>query len=284
MFATPFKAARGRVRSDFLGTLGLALVLLVVFCGIFGTSLAPHDPLKISIPDRLQGPSAEHFFGTDKLGRDVFSRILAGSAFALQIGILSVGLSAVIGTILGLIAGYGPRYLDNTLLLVFDATFSFPTVILGLAFVTLFGASNSTFMILVIVFLTPAYARLVRTATLTIATTDYVAAIRSLGASPLRTMWFHVLPNVIGPVVIVACMDVPSIIALEAGMTYLGVGIPPPAPSWGRILEEGTGSIREAPWIVLAGGLPIVLATLGFTFFGEYLRERFDPKRRAIRR
>lgn len=270
-------------RNDPLGLLGLILVVFIIFCGLFGAALAPYDPFKIAVPDRLLPPSAEHLFGTDKLGRDVFSRVLAGSFFALQIGILTVAISVVAGVALGLIAGYGPRILDNALLLVFDATYSFPTVILGLAFVTLFGASNVTLMALVVLFLTPAYARLIRSGTLSAKTADYVLAIRSLGASPLRILAVHILPNVIGPVVIVACMDVPGIIALEAGLTFLGLGVPPPAPSWGRILEEGTGSIREAPWIVLAGGLPIVLATLGFTFFGESLRERLDPKRRTGR-
>lgn len=283
MFATLSKTLSDMARNDPLGFMGLILVALLLLCGLFGSYLAPYDPFKIAIPDRLLPPSPTHLFGTDKLGRDVFSRVLAGSAFALQIGIVSVAISVVAGVVLGLIAGYGPRFVDNALILIFDATYSFPTVILGLAFVTLFGASNVTLMALVILFLTPAYARLVRSGTLAAKSADYVMAIRSLGARPSRILGIHILPNVIGPVMIVACMDVPGIIALEAGLTYLGLGVPPPAPSWGRILEEGTGSIREAPWIVLAGGLPIVLATLGFTFLGESLRERIDPKRRTGR-
>ena len=276
MFATLSDFAR---RSP-LGFLGLLLVALIVFCGLFGSWLAPYDPFKLAVPDRLQAPSLVHLFGTDKLGRDVFSRVLAGSAYALRIGIVSVLVAMVLGVVLGLIAGYGSRLVDNILLLLFDSTYSFPTVILGLAMVTLFGASSVTLMALVIIFLTPAYARLVRTSTLSAKSADYILGIRSLGASKLRILALHILPNVIGPVIVVACMDVPSIIALEAGLTYLGLGVPPPAPSWGRILEEGTGSIRQAPWIVLAGGLPIVMATLGFTFLGEALRERLDPRRR----
>ncbi|HMS94035.1 MAG TPA: ABC transporter permease [Tabrizicola sp.] len=268
-------------RRDPLGFIGLVLVLLILFCGVFGPWLAPYSISKIDVPSRLMAPSWEHLMGTDKLGRDVFSRVLAGSALALQIGIVTVGLSVLIGTALGLIAGYGPRWLDSVLILIFDTTYSFPTVILGLALVTLFGPSTVTLMGLVMLFLIPAYARLVRTSTLAAKSSDYVLALRSLGASPLRIVAVHVLPNVIGPVIIVACMDVPAIIALEAGLTYLGLGVPPPAPSWGRILEEGTGSIREAPWIVFAGGLPIILATLGFTFLGESLRDRLDPKRKG---
>lgn len=283
MFATLSNSLRDMARNDPLGVLGLILVVVVIFCGLFGSTLAPFDPFKIAVPDRLLPPSAEHLFGTDKLGRDVFSRVLAGSALALQIGIVSVGIAVVCGIVLGLVAGYGPRWLDNLLLLVFDATYSFPTVILGIAFVTLFGASTTTLMALVILFLTPAYGRLIRSGTLSAKTADYVLAIRSLGASPARILGLHILPNVVGPVIIVACMDVPGIIALEAGLTYLGLGVPPPAPSWGRILEEGTGSIREAWWIVVAGGLPIIIATLGFTFLGESMRERIDPKRRTGR-
>jgi peptide/nickel transport system permease protein len=268
-------------RRDPLGFTGLLLVAMILFAGLFGSWLAPYSPSKIDVPARLLAPSWEHPMGTDKLGRDVFSRVLAGSALALQIGMVTVGLSVVIGTVMGLIAGYGPRWLDSVLLLIFDTTYSFPTVILGLALVTLFGPSTTTLMGLVMLFLIPAYARLVRSSTLAAKGADYVLALRSMGASSGRILGIHILPNVIGPVIIVACMDVPAIIALEAGLTYLGLGVPPPAPSWGRILEEGTGSIREAPWIVVAGGLPIILATLGFTFLGEALRDRLDPKRKG---
>ncbi len=268
-------------RRDPLGFIGLVLVALILFAGLFGGWLAPYSPSRIDVPARLLAPSWEHVMGTDKLGRDVFSRVLAGSALALQIGIVTVGLSMVIGTVFGLVAGFGPRWLDSLLLLIFDTTYSFPTVILGLALVTLFGPSTTTLMGLIMLFLIPSYARLVRSSTLAAKGADYVLALRSIGASPLRILGVHVLPNVIGPVIIVACMDVPAIIALEAGLTYLGLGVPPPAPSWGRILEEGTASIREAPWIVMAGGLPIILATLGFTFLGESLRDRLDPKRKG---
>jgi peptide/nickel transport system permease protein len=129
---------------------------------------------------------------------------------------------------------------------------------------------------------TPAYARLIRTATLAAKNTEYVLAIRSLGTSPVRILLVHILPNIIGPLFIIASMDIPSVIALEAGLTYLGMGIPPPAPSWGRILQEGFTAIRDAPWIVIAGGFPLILTTLGFTFLGESLRDLLDPRLRRI--
>lgn len=280
----PLTAFTAWARANQIGCFGLFLVIGILVCGVFGHWLAPYDPFKIQVSARLLPPSLEHLLGTDKLGRDVFSRVLVGSRLALNVGVLSIGISIVLGSGLGLVAGYAPRWLDNLLLLVFDSVYSFPTIILGLALVTLLGPSTSTLIGLVIVYQTPAYARLVRSSTLGAKTAEYVLAIRSLGASPARILFVHILPNIIGPVLIVACMDVPAIIALEAGLTFLGMGVPPPAPSWGRILEEGLTSIAVAPWIVIAGGAPIILATLGFTFFGESLRDLLDPKLRGAAR
>ena len=223
------------------------------------------------MPDKFQAPSLTHLMGTDNLGRDIFSRIIAGSRIALTVGISTIAIALVLGMTLGLIAGYGPRWLDNLLMLLFDSIYSFPTVILGLTVVTLLGASVTTLMLVVIVIQTPAYARLTRTATLTIKNSEYIQAIESLGASKLRIIFVHLLPNVVGPLLIVASMDIPSVVTLEAGLTYLGMGIPPPAPSWGRTLQEGYTLIQVAPWIVISGGIPLIITTLGFTFLGECL-------------
>jgi len=271
-----------RISDDPMGAVGLFLVLIVVFCGIFGPWITPFDPLKINVPDKFQAPSFTHLMGTDNLGRDIFSRVIAGSRIALTIGISTIAIALVLGLILGLVAGYGPRWLDNLLMLIFDSIYSFPTVILGLTVVTLLGASVTTLVLVVIVIQTPAYARLTRTATLTIKNSEYIQAIESLGASKLRIIFLHILPNVVGPLLIVASMDIPSVVALEAGLTYLGMGIPPPAPSWGRILQEGYALIRVAPWIVVAGGIPLIITTLGFTFLGESLRDNLDPKLRRM--
>ncbi len=289
------RAAR-RVRSDPLGLLGLLLVLLVLFCAAFGPALAPYNPFKIRVSDRYLEPSVlqlfgaadkgqavlSHVFGTDNLGRDVFSRVLTGTQIALGVGAGSIAIALVIGLVLGLVAGYGPRWIDNLLLLLFDSIYSFPTVMLGLTVMTLLGPSIGVLMLVVVVIQTPAYARLIRTATLSTKSSEYVLAIRSLGGSPGRILLVHILPNIIGPLFIIASIDIPSVIALEAGLTYLGLGIPPPTPSWGRILQEGFDSIRDAPWIVVAGGIPLILTTLGFTFLGEALRDLLDPKLRRI--
>ncbi|MGH6880809.1 MAG: ABC transporter permease [Hypericibacter sp.] len=271
-----------RLSQDPLGLLGLCLVLTMVFFAIFGPWLTPYDPFKIHVTDRFQAPSLIHWFGTDSIGRDVLSRVIAGTRIALSVGASSILIALVLGLCLGLTAGYGPRWLDNALLLLFDSVYSFPTVILGLTVMTLLGASIATLMFVVVVIQTPAYARLIRTATLAAKNTEYVLAIRSLGTSPVRVLVVHILPNIIGPLFIIASMDIPSVIALEAGLTYLGMGIPPPAPSWGRILQEGFTAIRDAPWIVVAGGFPLILTTLGFTFLGESLRDLLDPRLRRI--
>ncbi len=265
-----------------MGFVGLILVLIIVFSGIFAPWITPFDPFKINVPDKFQAPSLVHIIGTDNLGRDVFSRVVAGSRIALSVGVSTIAMALALGLTLGLIAGYGPRWLDNLLILISDSIYSFPTVILGLTVVTLLGASVATLMFVVIVIQTPAYLRLTRTATLSLKNSEYIQAIESLGASKFRIIGIHLLPNVVGPLLIIASMDIPSVVALEAGLTYLGMGIPPPAPSWGRILQEGFGFIRMAPWIVVAGGIPLIITTLGFTFLGEALRDMLDPKLRRI--
>lgn len=269
-----------RLNGDPLGLFGLALVLIVVLCGLLAPWIVPYDPFKLDIPAKFSPPSFEHPLGTDQLGRDVFSRVIAGSRIALSVGVSTIAIALALGLMLGLAAGYGPRWLDNVLMLVFDAIYSFPAIILGLTVVTLLGASVHTLMLVVIVIQTPAYARLTRTATLSLKTSEYIQAIEAMGASKLRIILVHILPNVVGPLLIVASMDIPSVVALEAGLTYLGMGIPPPAPSWGRILQEGFQVIRTAPWIVVAGGIPLIITTLGFTFLGESLRDLLDPKLR----
>lgn len=282
--ATPGFAAGllRRLRSDPLGLLGLSLVLLVVFCALTAPWIEPYNPFKIRVLERFSPPSLVHVFGTDNLGRNVFSRVIAGSQIALGVGVSSIAIALVLGLILGLCAGYGPRWLDNFLLLIFNSLYSFPTVMLGLTVVTLFGPSLETLMSVVITIQTPGYARLIRTATLATKHSEYILAIRSLGSSPWRVLLIHILPNIIGPILIIASMDIPSVITLEAGLTYLGMGIPPPAASWGRILQDGFDSIRDAPWIVIAGGIPLILTTLGFTFLGEALRDLLDPKLRRV--
>ncbi len=267
-----------RLLREPLGAFGLGLVLLVIFGAVFADLLTQWDPTRINPRDRFLGPSADHLLGTDQLGRDLFSRVLYGGRIALYVALLSTAVSLAIGIVLGLIAGYGPRWLDNLLILLFDAVKSFPTVMLALALVTILGPSLTAVIVVVILVNVPGYARIVRTQTIAIKSSEFVTAATSMGASTARILGVHIMPNVIGPLVILASMDIPVVIAIEAGMSFLGLGVRPPTPSWGTILNDGFGQIRETPWIAIAGGLPIIVTTLGFTFFGETLRDVFDPR------
>ncbi len=269
-----------RVLREPLGALGLILVVFVLVSAIGADWWAPYEPNKIDIRSKLQAPSSDHFLGTDQLGRDIYSRVLVGGQIALKVSLVSIGLALIFGLTLGLIAGYGPRWLDNSLMLLFDSVRSFPTVMFALAVVTLFGPSLTTVMIVVVITQIPIYGRMVRSQTLALRDAEFILAERALGAGFFRIISMHILPNVVGPLLILASMDIPFVITIEAGLSFLGMGVRPPTPSWGTILNDGYSYIYNTPWPVIAGGIPVILTTLGFTFLGESLRDVFDPKLR----
>ena len=264
-----------------LGVLGFVLVAMFFVSALCAPWLATHDPNQLDIPARLSGPSADHWLGADQLGRDTYSRILYGGRVALKVAAIGVSTSLVVGLILGMIAGYGPRWLDNVLLLVFDTIRSFPTIVLALTAVSLLGPSLNLVLAIVIVTSIPGYARLARTSTLAIRNTEFILAERAIGVGTPRVLFLHVMPNIVGPLLILAAMDVPVVVTIEAGLSFLGLGVLPPTASWGTILNEGYLVIRTSPWPVIAGGIPLVLTTLGFTLLGETLRDIFDPKLRG---
>jgi peptide/nickel transport system permease protein len=269
-----------RILRDPLGALGTAIVVLFVVSAVLAPWIAPYEPNALDVPARLQGPSPAHLLGTDNLGRDVLSRVLYGGRIARVVALTAVGLSLAGGIVLGLIAGYGPRWLDNVLLLLFDSVRAFPVVMFALAVITVVGPSLQTVILVVIVTSVPQYARIIRTQTLALRHTEFILAERSLGAGAPRVLLVHILPNVIGPLLILASMEIPVVITIEAGLSFLGLGVRPPTPSWGNILNDGYAFIRNTPWLVIAGGIPVVLTTLGFTFLGETLRDVFDPRLR----
>ena len=269
-----------RVLRDPLGALGATLIVLFVSSAALAPWIAPYDPNALDVPARLQGPSLAHLLGTDNLGRDVFSRVLYGGRIALGVALTAVGLSLVVGVLLGLIAGYGPRWLDNLLLLLFDSVRAFPVIMFALAVITVVGPSLQTVILVVVVTTIPQYARIIRTQTMSLRHAEFILAERSLGAGAPRVLLVHILPNVIGPLLILASMEIPVVITIEAGLSFLGLGVRPPTPSWGNILNDGYAFIRNTPWLVIAAGIPLVLSTLGFTFLGETLRDTLDPRLR----
>ncbi|MGB3314735.1 MAG: ABC transporter permease [Albidovulum sp.] len=266
---------------DPLGLAGLIIVTLIVASAIFAPWLAPYDPIAMNIPDRMQGPNPTHLMGTDQLGRDTLSRVIWGGRVALKVALPTVGGAIVIGLILGMIAGYGPRWLDNLIVLLFDTVRSFPTVMFALAVVALVGPSLNTVIFVIMATSIPTYGRVVRTLTQSLKEAEFITAEKSLGASTMRIMGVHILPNVLGPLAVLAAMDIPTVVGLEAGLSFLGMGVKPPTPSWGVLLKDGYDLIRNTPWIIIAGGIPLILTTLGFTFLGEALRDVVDPKLRG---
>jgi peptide/nickel transport system permease protein len=268
------------VLAEPMGALGVALVIAVVLGAIFADVLTSYTPTKLAPQDRFLPAGAAHLLGTDHLGRDLFTRVLYGARIALVVALVATSISFLGGLVLGMIAGYGPRWLDSVLLLLFDALRSYPTVMLALALVTLSGPSLFAVVLVVVIATLPGYARVVRALTMSLKTSEFVLAARAIGTPVWRILAIHVMPNLIGPIIICVSMDIPVVITIEAGMSFLGLGVRPPTPSWGSILNDGFAYIRESPWPAIAGGLPIIVATLGFTFLGETLRDHFDPRLR----
>lgn len=263
---------------DPMGVFGLALAVLLVLSAVFAPWLATHDPAAIDVAAKLQPPSAAHWLGTDELGRDTFSRALYGGRIALAVALTATCLSVLIGGLLGLVAAMGPRWLDHLLVLIFDTVRSYPVIILALAIGPIFGGGMVVLLGLLIATSIPYYGRVMRSSVIAQSSADYVEALRAMGMGRIRIALRHILPNVIGPILILASMDIPAFIMAEAGISFLGVGVKAPATSWGMILDQGFRFIGHTPWLVIAGGLPLILATLGFTFLGEALRDAFDPK------
>ena len=263
-----------------LGLISVIVVTAFFVVGITGDWIAPYDPIKLDIQAKLQGPTAAHWLGTDQVGRDVFSRLLVGTKVASYLAVTAVSISLTIGIFLGMIAAFTSRWVDWSMLLIFDTVRSFPTLMFALAVIALFGPSVNTIIGIVVISTFPSYARLVRTQVLSLRNTEYIEAQRAMGASLPRILMRHIFPNVIGPVMIVASMDIPLVIGVEAGLSFLGLGVRPPTPSWGTILNDGFSFIRNTPWIVVSAGLPLILTTVAFTTLGEKLRDILDPKLR----
>ena len=267
-----------RICKDPMGLIGFTIVTCFVIIAILADFIAPFDPNKIDILNKLQGPSANHFFGTDQLGRDTLSRLIHGTQIALLVAGISIGLAVLIGSILGTIAGYGPNWLDFSIMLLFDMVRSYPVIMFALAVVVLFGPSLTTVMAIIVATSFPTYGRLMRTQTQSLRQAEYILSAQALGVSTHKILLRHILPNTIGPILIVASMDVPFVIALEAGLSFLGLGAQPPTPEWGAMLNEAQQYIINAPHMSLFPGLAIFLTVLAFNLCGDGLRDIFDPK------
>ncbi len=260
---------------------GLACLLLILLAIVFAPQVTPYDPIQKDTPARNQAPSLLHPFGTDKLGRDILSRVLYGGRVSLQVGFLSIGLAVVVSVPLGLLAGFFGGLLDNAVMRVMDLILAFPGLILAIWLVSLLGSNMSNVVIAIAFFSLPTYARLIRGITLSIREMEYVVAARSMGAGSLRIMFFHILPGVLGPMIVVTTLGVSGAIVAGASLSFLGLGVRPPTPEWGAMLADGRNYLRTQWWIAVFPGMTITLVVLILNIIGDALRDALDPNVRA---
>jgi peptide/nickel transport system permease protein len=264
-----------------LGGFGLAVVVILVLLAILAPLVSTHDPYAISGRERLQEPGGDHFFGTDDLGRDVFSRVVYGSRISIQVGIISVFISTVVGTVIGLISGYVGGKTDLIVQRAVDALMALPLLIFALAIVAALGPSIVNVMVAVGLALAPGLSRVVRGSVMSVRQNLYVEAARSMGASDIRIVARHVLPNVLAPIIVLATAGLGGAILAEGSLSFLGLGTPPPTPSWGGMLSGSSRTYMErAPWLAIFPGLALTLAVLGFNTLGDALRDYLDPRLR----
>lgn len=258
--------------------IGAVLVGLVVLMALVSFVWTPHDPLKVDMGVRLLGPTRDYWLGTDKFGRDVFSQIMVGARTTLYVGVIAVGIAALIGTPLGILAGMSANWIGELVMRVNDLVLAFPALLLAIMFGAVYGASTVTAMIAIGIATIPSFTRVARSATLQVMSTEYVLAARAAGRSRLFIARRHVLPNIGGLVIVQSSVSFAIAVLAEVALSFLGFGTRPPTPSWGRMLQESQELLTVQPRLALVSGLAIAIAVLGFNLLGDGLRDYFDPR------
>ena len=269
-----------RAASARLAPVGAAIVTVAIAIALLAPSISPHDPLKQDLGNALAGPARAHWLGTDNVGRDVLSRVLWGTRISLVAGFASVAIGALAGSLIGLVAGYWRGRVDGVLMRLMDAVLSFPPLVLALALGAVLGAGLGGVLVALGVVYTPTFARLTRGQVLSITAREYVDAARALGAPGWRIAWRHVLPNATAPIVVQASLSVAFAILAEASLSFLGLGVQPPAASWGSMINAGRGYLQQAPWIVFGPGAALFVTVVGLNFVGDAVRDALDPRAR----
>ena len=274
------RSATSRLLRDSRALIGIAVVVVIVLAALLAPVIARHDPLAIDLASQLARPSAAHWMGTDVQGRDVWARLVYGARISLAVGIISQSIALLLGVTLGLVAGFYGKWVDELVMRLADVTLAFPTLLLLIAMVAALQPSLPVVFATIGVVGWAGMARLVRGQVLVVRQLEYVQAVRALGAVDRRIVLRHVLPNVIAPVVIAATLGVAGAIMAEAALSFLGLGVQPPTPSWGSMISDGRDldQLRHAPWTSLFPGLAIGAAVLGFNLLGDALRDALDPR------
>ena len=271
----------GRARRQPLAALGIVLLGLFVVCAVFAPWLAPQDPAQLDLTGRLMGPSAAHWFGTDELGRDILSRTLYGARISLIVAVSVVGLSLGIGLVVGCLSGFYGGWIDTVLnVYVTNAFMALPGILLAIAFVAFMGPGLGNVILALAISGWVGYARLVRGQVMAVKEREFVEAARALGASDLRVMWRHVLPNILQPLIVQGAIGMAGAVLAEATLSFLGLGVPPPAASWGSMLNDARSHLFDSPHLVFFPAMAVMLCVLSFNFIGDALRDYMDPRTR----
>lgn len=268
----------GKVLQTRKGRLGIGIVTTILVISIFAPILAPHDPINQSLLNRLDAPSAEHPFGTDSYGRDILSRVIFGFRISLLIGVVSVGIGAVLGTILGVVGGYYGGHVDTVIGRLIDVMLAFPFLLFALFIVAVLGQSLMNVMIAVGIATSPRFARLARGDTFSVKEHEFVTAAKSLGRGDMNIMTEHILPNIITPIVVMASLNMGRAIIISAALSFLGLGVQPPTPTLGGILSNGREYMELAPWVTIFPGLAITVTVMAFNLLGDALTDALDPQ------
>ncbi len=274
---TPYTRTLQEFMRHRVALVALVVILLIILSAILAPRLTSYDPIGRNSKDRLHGPSAEYPLGTDALGRDVLTRILYGGQISLQVGFLSITIAACIGIPLGLMAGFFGGKVDNLIMRIMDLILAFPGLILIIWLVGLLGSNIFNVMLAIALFSLPTYARLTRGQTLSLFQRDYVLAARCIGALPVRIMFVHILPNILGSLIVITTLGVSDAIITGASLSFLGLGVRPPTPEWGAMLSDGRAYLRNAWWIAFFPGMTITLLVLALNTVGDAFRDAFDP-------
>jgi peptide/nickel transport system permease protein len=283
-YSIKFRNAFGEVVHAFnrnkTSWVGLVILLILTGLAVLSPWISPYNPVEQHIIERLEAPSAKYLLGTDVFGRDILSRILWGARVSLTVGAFSVLLGLVLGGALGIIAGYKGGFIDNAIMRVMDVFMSFPTLIMGLMVVAMLGPNLINLILAIALTVAPRFARIARAPTVSVKERDYIEACRALGYSDLRIMVVHILPNILGELLVMASLWIATAVRIEASLSFIGLGVKPPTPTWGGMIREGFETILDAPWLSVYPGLFILITVYAFNMLGDGLRDAIDPKLR----
>lgn len=274
----PWREAWSSFKKSKSALVGTGIVLFFVLIAIIGPFIAPQGINDQNLSLRLQPPSAEFWFGTDDLGRDIFSRILHGARISLTVGLSAVLISSIVGSFLGIIAGYYGRWIDTIISRIFDIMLAFPSILLAIAVVSILGPSLRNALIAIAIINVPSFGRLIRSRVLSIKEEEYIHAARAIGMKNSRILWNHILPNSMTPVIVQGTLAIATAIIEAAALGFLGLGAEAPQPEWGKMLADARMFLLNAPWAMIFPGLAIMLTVIGFNLMGDGLRDALDPK------